>query len=67
MELKSLEIKNINQISLKDINSKYFTQKESHLIKFIPTEFKSLLALRFACSYHFPFVDCKSSAKSGLI
>ena len=57
MELKSLEIKNINQISLKDINSKYFTQKESHLIKFIPTEFKSLLALRFACSYHIPFVD----------
>jgi hypothetical protein len=25
MELKSLEIKNINQISLKDINSKYET------------------------------------------
>ena len=27
MKLKSLEIKNINQISLKDINSKYFTKK----------------------------------------
>ena len=57
MELKSLEIKNINQISLKDINSKYFTQRESSLIKFTPTEFKSLLALKFACSYHIPFVD----------
>lgn len=57
MELKSLEINSINQISLKEIYSKYVTQSEFPNIKFTPNEFKSLLALKFAYCYHAPFVD----------
>lgn len=57
MELKSLEINSINQISLKEIYSKYVTQSEFPNIKFTLNEFKSLLALKFAYCYHAPFVD----------
>ena len=57
MELKSLEIKRVTQISLKDIYSKYAILNEFPNIKFTSDEFRSLLALKFAYSYHAPFVD----------